>query len=181
MGNPLTLSIGPGLLKFSPSLATPEPVDLVTAWNAGFFDLGYTDDGSEISVETKYEDVPVAEELDPVQILATARTITVAFALAEITATNLKRVFNGGTITAGSGFVTYDPPVLGSEAYCMLGWESTAGDERWIFRKAIQTGKVTLPRKKAPNKATLPTEFRCVIPSAGVKPYRAIYASPARA
>jgi hypothetical protein len=179
MGNPLTLSIGPGNLYIAP-LGTSEPADLVSAWPVGWAGLGYTDDGSEIGIETKYEDVEVAEELDPVAILATARTLTVAFALAEITATNLKRVFNGGTITAGSGFVTYDPVTLGQEVYVMLGWESNDVQERWVFRKAIQTGKVTIARKKAPNKATLPTEFRCVKP-AGLNPFKVIEASPARA
>lgn len=180
MGNPLTLAIGPGHLKLAASLSTTEPTDLAAAWAAGWLDLGYTDDGSEITVETKYEDVNVAEELDPVAILATARTITVAFALAEITATNLKRTLNGGTITAASGCVYYDPPTLGAEQYCMLGWESDVADERWIFRKCIQTGKVNVKRKKAPDKATLPSEFRCIKP-ASLPAFRAIEVSPARA
>lgn len=179
MGNPLTLSIGPGNLYLA-ALGTTEPADLVSAWPAGWNALGYTDDGSEIGIETKFEDVEVAEELDPVAILATARTLTVTFALAEITATNLKRVFNGGTITAGSGIVTYDPPALGQEQYVMLGWESNDVQERWVFRKAIQTAKVAVTRKKAPNKATLPTEFRCVKPPS-LQPYKVIMASPARA
>jgi len=179
MGNPLTLSIGPGTL-FIAQLGTTEPTDLAAAWPVGWNQLGYTDDGTEVGIETKYEDVLVAEELDPVQILATARTLTLDFALAEITATNLKRVFNGGTITAGSGCVLYDTVVLGQEQYMMLGWESNDVQERWIFRKAIQTGKVTIPRKKAPAKATLTTEFRCVKPPS-VGPFRAIMASPARA
>jgi hypothetical protein len=180
MGNPLTLSIGPGNLYLAPSLSATEPVDLAAAWPAGWFGLGYTDAGSTIKVETTYEDVNVAEELDPVQILATARSITVGFALAEITATNLKRIFNGGTLTAGSGCVLYDPVVLGAEVYCMLGWESNDVQERWIFRKCIQTGSIEIARQKAPNKATLPTEFRCVKPAA-LLPFRAIMASPARA
>lgn len=180
MGNPLTLSIGPGKLKLAASLSTPEPTDLVAGWNAGFLDLGYTEEGSEISVETKYEDIEVAEELDPVAILATSRIIMVSFALAEITASNLKRVFNGGTITSASGCVYYDPVVLGQEQYVMLGWESDDGQERWIFRKCIQTDKVTIARKKAPDKATLPAGFRAVKPPS-LPAFRAIEASPARA
>jgi hypothetical protein len=180
MGNPLTLSIGPGNLYIAASLSTTEPTDLAAAWPSGWLGLGYTDNGSEISIETKMEDVEVAEELDPVAIMATARTVMASFALAEITATNLKRVFNGGTFTAASGSVYFDPPVLGAEQYCMLGWESNDVQERWIFRKCIQTGAVKINRQKAPNKATLPTEFRCVKP-ASLPPYRAIMASPARA
>lgn len=180
MGNPAALSIGPGTLYYSSSLATAEPVDLVSAWPSGWANLGYTDDGTEINIETKMEDIEVAEELDPVAILASARTITVMFALAEITATNLKRALNGGTFTDSAGLRFYDPPALGTEQYCMLGHESQDVQERWIFRKCIQTGKVTVARKKSPNKATLPMEFRCVKP-VGLQPYRAIMANPARA
>lgn len=184
MGNPNALAIGPGILLINPTLGASEPVDLsggAGGWPAGWAQLGYTDSGSVFGIETTFEDVTVAEELDPVQILATARAITVSFSLAEITATNLKRIFNGGTITAGSGCVIYDPPALGAEVYVMLGWESTAVDERWIFRKSIQTAKVEISRQKAPNKALLPAEFRCVVPAGGLKPYRIIEASPARA
>lgn len=180
MGNPLALSIGPGVLKFAASLSTTEPVDLAAAWPAGWLDIGYTDDGTEVKIETKYDDVEVAEELDPVQILATARTLSLSVAMAEITATNLKRALNGGTITAASGAVYYDPPALGAEQYCMLGWESNDVTERWIFRKAIQTGALTIARKKAPAKALFSAEFRCVKPPS-VQPFRAIMASPGRA
>jgi hypothetical protein len=180
MGNPLALSIGPGILKLAASLATTEPVDLVTAWPAGWVDLGYTDDGTEVGIETSFEDVPVAEELDPVAILPTNRNLSVVFALAEITASNLKRVLNGGTITAASGCVYYDPVILGQEQYVMLGWEATDASERWVWRKCIQTGKVTIPRKKAPAKATLTTEFRAVKPPS-LQPFRAIMSSPGRA
>jgi hypothetical protein len=180
MGNPLTLSIGPGNLYLAASLSTVEPTDLAGAWPSGWLGLGYTDEGSEITVETKYEDIEVAEELDPVAIMAVARTINVAFALAEMTATNLKRVFNGGTITAGSGCVLYDPVALGAEVYCMLGWESNDVQERWVFRKCIQTDSVKIARKKAPNKATLPVGFRAIKPPS-LGAFRAIMASPARA
>lgn len=179
MGNPLALAIGPGHLKLASSLAAVEPVDLSTPWSNEWIDLGYTDDGSEISVETKFEDIEVAEELDPVAILATSRVIMVSFALAEITASNLKRVWNGGTITAATGCVYYDPVVLGAEQYAMLGWEADDLTERWIFRKTIQTGKVAVPRKKAPDKALLPAEFRAVKP-ASLPAFRAILASPGR-
>jgi len=180
MGNPLALSIGPGHLKLAASLSTPEPTDLVAAWNAGWIDLGYTEEGSEISVETTFEDIEVAEELDPVDVLATKRVVMISFSLAEITASNLKRVFNGGTITAASGCVYYDPVTLGQETYVMIGWESDAADERWIFRKCRQTGNVEIPRKKAPDKALLPAEFRAIKPPS-LPVFRAIEVSPGRA
>jgi hypothetical protein len=179
MGNPLALSIGPGLLYVAPT-GSAEPTDLAAAWPSGWLNPGYTAEGTKVTIETKFEDVEVAEELDPVKIVATARSIMLALALAEITATNLKRTFNGGTITAGSGCVYYDPPALGAETRVMFGWQSDDAQERWIFRQCIQTGKVEIDRKKAPNKAILPGEYRLEKP-AGLAPYRVIEASPARA
>jgi hypothetical protein len=180
MGNPLALSLGPGTIRLG-LLGTAEPVDLSAAWASGWLSPGYTESGSTISAETSYEDVLVAEELDPVLVLPTARTVMFSAALAEITATNMKRIFNGGTITAGSGCVYYEPPNLGTEVALMIGWESDDLQERWIFRKATQTGAVEMSRNKAPNKALLPGAWRCVKPSAGVTAFRAIMASPARA
>ena len=180
MGNPLTLSIGPGHLMFNPSTSGTEVTDLATGWPAGWVDLGYTEEGSEQSVETKFEDIEVAEELDPVAIMAVSRVIMISFMLAEITATNLKRVWNGGTITSFGGYVYYDPVTLGQDQYAMLGWQSDDSQERWMWRKVLQTGKVTMPRQKAPKKALLSVEFRAVKPPS-LPAFRAIMASPARA
>lgn len=180
MGNPLALMLGPGKLKYSSSLSTPEPTDLASAWNAGFIEPGYTDDGSKFTLETNFEDVEVAEELEPVLIAATKRTVTIEWSMAEITASNLRRVLNGGTITSGGAYVYYDPPALGAEQYCMLGWESDDGTERWIFRKCIQTGPVAINRQKSPNKALFTVQFRAVKPPS-LGSFRAIYASPGRA
>ena len=176
MANPLNIQLGPGTLKLNPTLGASEPVDLIAPWPAGWVEPGYTAEGSTFTNETTYEDVEVAEELDPISKAATKRGLTVAFALAEITASNLKRIFNGGTITAGSGCWYYDPPALGAEVYVMLGWEANDLSERWIWRKCIQTGAVEVTRGKAPAKATLPGSFQLVKPPS-VQPFRAILSS----
>src|SRR6266581_1376884 len=176
MANPQNVALGPGILKLNPTLGGSEPLDLTTPWPSGWVEPGYTAEGSKFTNETTYEDVEVAEELDPVNKAATKRNLTVEFALAEITANNLKRIFNGGTITAGPNCWYYDPPALGTEVYVMLGWESNDGTERWVFRKCIQTGAVEVTRGKAPAKATLPGAFQLVKP-ASVQPFRAILGS----
>jgi hypothetical protein len=179
MGNPLAIALGPGIL-YGAATGSPEPTDLSAAWAAAWFQFGYTDAGSTVTLETTFEDVLVAEELDPVKIAATSRNNRVEFAAVEITATNLRRVNNGGTITAGTGCVIYDPPALGQEVRTMIGWQSDDAQERWVFRQCIQTGAVAIPRQKSPAKAMLPVVFRLEKP-AGVQPYRVIEASPARA
>lgn len=177
MGNPLAVRVGPGKLKIAP-LGTAEPADLATAWNVAWVDLGYTDEGSNFVFDMTFEDVEVAEESDPVAILQTARRININFALAELTADNLKRAFNGGTVTpSGAGataIVTFDPPAAGIYTPVMIGWEADDNFERWVFRRCVQAGPVDIPRKKAPDKAVIPVSFRAMKPT-GLEPFKFIH------
>jgi hypothetical protein len=174
VGNPLAVRVGPGKLYIAP-LNSTEPDDLASAWDSAFVPLGYTSEGSNFVFDQTFEDVVVAEELDPVQILQTKRNATVNFALAEITAANLQRAFNGGTIDDDAGgLITFEPPTAGDFSYVMIGWEADDNLERWIFRKALQVGSVDMPRKKAPDKAVIPVSFRCTKPD-GQTAFKAIF------
>lgn len=174
MGNPLAVRVGPGHLKIAP-LGTTEPSDLATAWDTDWVDLGYTSEGSNFVFDQTFEDVEVAEELDPVAIIQTKRQATVNFSLAEITADNLERAFNGGTIDDGvGGLISFEPPAVGEYKYVMIGWEADDNLERWIFRKALQIGNVDMPRKKGADKAVVPCSFRCTKPE-GAAAFKAIF------
>lgn len=173
MGNPNQLSLGPGLLKIAAEAAA-EPTDLVTAWPAAYVDLGYTHDGNEFGHALTLAPVEVAEELDALFQAPTGRAISVKFVLAQITAKNLQRACNGGTIVTGSGYVTFEPPPAGVPTYYKYGWQSDDGQERWVFRKCINGGTATIPRKKGADKAGIAFELMCVKP-AGVQPFIAIF------
>lgn len=176
-GDPTNVRVGPGWLYIAP-VGSTEPTDLATAWDAAWVQLGYTEEGSSFSFENTFEDVPVAEELDPIEILQTARNISVSFAAAELTADNLQTALNGGTITtsgvAPAEIATFEPPAAGEFTYVAIGWESTDALERWVFRKGIQTGNVEIGRRKAPAKAIIPMAFRFVKPS-GSAPFKFIH------
>lgn len=172
-GNPLSVRVGPGVLRIAP-LGTAEPTDLTTAWDAAWVELGYTEEGSNFVFDNTFEDVNVAEEYEPIDILQTARSIAVNFTAAELTATNLQRAFNGGDVTTALGEVTFEPPEAGDYTPVMLGWESDDAMERWVFRRCIQVGSVDIGRKKAPAKAAVPMSFRATKP-AGAKPFMFIH------
>lgn len=177
-GNPGALALGPGSLYIA-VLGTPEPADLSTPWasvSAAWIPLGYTDEGSTFNYSVDSENVEVAEELDPVAVALTSRELSLSFSLAEITATNLKRALNGGSIVSGTGIVTFEPPDLGEEVRTMLGWESEDHTERWVFRKALQVGSMEISRAKGAAKATISCEFKLERPSAA-KSFKAIMAS----
>ena len=172
MGTPTNVRVGPGTLYIA-ALGSTEPTDLATAWDADFVELGYTTEGSTFTFENTFEPVPVEEELDPIANLQTARDIRVAFSAAELTARNLQIALNGGTITAGTGIVTFEPPAAGDYTEVMIGWEADDGLERWVFRKCVQVGSTEITRRKAPNIAALPMEFSVLKPT-GDAPFAAI-------
>lgn len=179
MGNPDAISTGPGILYHAP-FGSAEPTDLVAAWPAAWTALGYTKEGSSLAHEPKTAEVTVAEELYPVKYVTEAMSSQVKFMLAEITASNLKRALNGGTITTGAGFVYFEPPAIGAEVRCMLGWQSEDTQERYVLRKCFQTGNIETSRKKGNDNALIPVEFKLEKPT-GVQPWRHYFKSPERA
>lgn len=181
-GTPGALALGPGYLYLAP-IGTTEPTDLVATWaavSAAWTLLGFTDTGSTFNYQLNTSQVLVAETLDPISNAPDSRDMSVQFSMAEITATHLKYAFNGGTITTASGCVYFEPPDLGTEVRVMLGFQSEDGTERWIYRQCFNNGQVALPRQKGSAKAVIPVQFLLELPANGLRPFRAIMASPQR-
>lgn len=181
-GTPANLALGPGYLYIN-NIGGTEPTDLVTAWTAlavPWQFLGYTDQGSTFKYQLQTAPVQVAEELDPVSVQSTGRTSSVAWAMAELTCTNLMRAMNAPTsaITVpGAGLVAIEPPDLGTEVRRMLGFESEDHTERWIFRQCFQTGDAQIQRQKGANNATISVEFTLEKPASGSKLFKALMTS----
>lgn len=173
------LALGAGYLYFG-ALGTSEPGWTVTGsvftdpWT-GWSLLGITREGHEFTYDINTDTIDAAEYLDPLLYVTTGRTAGIAFDLMQVHATNFKRALNGGTLsTTGSGTTlrsTYRAPAVGFEVRCMLGWESTANDERLLIEQAFQIGSVKINRKKGADNASIPVEFRCEIASSG-DPFR---------
>lgn len=173
------IATGPGYLYWAP-LGSTLPTHTVAGsvftdvWPGAWELFGATDEGSEWSYGVDTDVIEVAEQLDPVAVVPTGRTISMNFALAQVNMTNLKRLTNGGTITVtGSGATqlnAFTPPELGSEVRCMIGWESTDGTERLIGYQCFQSGEITPARRKGAEKATLSAEFTFEKP-AGSPPF----------
>ena len=171
MGRDATqIRIGPGTLYVAP-LASTVPTDLVTAWDAAWLALGYTDNGHEMDYTPNYNDINVEEELEPVLLVADKRDIHWKFTMKQINAKNLQLAENGGTITTSGGVTKFVPPILGSEVYTMIGWQAADSKERLVIRKALQIGSINTTRQKAPNASLIPADFRVLSPGSGVEPY----------
>jgi hypothetical protein len=177
--DPTLLSVGPGYLYYA-ALGTAEPVPTVAG--SVFTDvlpgtwvpLGYTEEGSEFTEDINTAGVDVAEEFYQVAIYTTGKVPRLAFALAQVTLTNVKRALNGGVITvSGSGATqlnTYDPPDPGAEVRSMIIWEDELRTQRALFRRCFNIATTSLARRKAPNNTTINFQFQLEKP-ASVKPY----------
>jgi len=178
--NPKAITLGPGTMHVADA-GTADPVvtfaggKIVVTLGAAFSDVGYTENGSQITYSLDSEPVRVAEELEDVLHKTTGRSGAVAFEMAEETVRNMTLAFNGGTVTtSGTGATegwTYEPPDLGNEQRRCLFWLSEDQTVAFFFRQVFQTGSVTIGRRPGAEKSTIPVEFSLEKPS-GIKPFK---------
>lgn len=183
-------AIGPGYLYWG-AIGTAEPTSTVAAsiftdtWT-GWTVLGYTDGGHVFTYDLTVDAAEAAEAFDPLAYATTARRVSIAFALLGMTAANLKKMLNGGTITVtgttGTTKSVYTPPDPGSEVRCLLGWESTSLDERIVARQCYQGGTMTVARSKgAAARPSFGATFNLEVPATGLKLFDYITAGTVRA
>ena len=182
------LATDPGFLFWAP-LGTPEPTHTVVGsvfsdtWAAAWVRLGATEEGHTFNWQTSFDPVTVAELLDPIKYVTTGRTGSMAFALSDFHANNLKRALNGGTLTTTgattTSMSTLTPPAQGAETRCMVGWESQDGTERLIAYQCVNTGQLSISRRKGSDNASLNIEFQLEAPASGI-PFKYIAAGAAR-
>ena len=84
-------------------LGTPLPVDSVAAWNAGFVDLGYADDGFEMSQDLKRKEVYGWQTLEILRLITTVLNRKFKFNLKQTNKDTLALAWGGAVITPTSG------------------------------------------------------------------------------
>ena len=169
-GSSANVQLGPGRLYVAP-LGTAEPTANDSALPSAWRPVGYTEDGSAFSTTLTNNEVEVAEEADPILYVLAKRVNTLALTMAETTRRNLALALGDMDNAFTNDTTAYEPPDLGSEEACMIVWDShedpTDGDNvRWLFRQAKPGGTITLPRRKAPAKATIAVTFNLEKPAA---------------
>lgn len=186
----LAIATDPGFLFWAP-IGSTEPANTVAgsvftdAWPGAWIVLGVTKDGHEFDWQTNTDKVEAAEYLDPLKYVSTDRTGSVKFELLNMTASNFKRMLNGGVLAVtGSGATqlnTYTPPPFGTEVRAMLGWESLDATERVIWRQCFNTGQLQTKRAKGANNASMPVEFTVELPTSLALPWSYLSAGTVRA
>lgn len=163
--------IGTGTLYLAPT-GTARPLDPTVAPAAAWVDVGYSDEGWSFNAEISTEDVPVAEEIDPIDILATGREAHMVGAAAQASLENLKTALGGGTITVVPGppaYKQYEPAgsdVLDRVAILFRGKAPAVAGvaktrELWV-PFAIPVSAIEMASRKAPDKTLIAMDFRCI-------------------
>jgi hypothetical protein len=169
-----------GFLYWAP-LGSTTPTNTVASsaytdtWPVAWVPMGATDSGTDFTYTSTVQPVMVAELYDPVTYRTTDRTGSLAFALANVTAANLIKAFNGAVNTVtGSGATQstqINPVAVGNETRCMLGWESKDSTMRIVAYQAMNSGALKMSFNKAPARATIPWVANLEIPSGTGQPW----------
>jgi hypothetical protein len=124
------------------AVGTALPADLADPI-APWVHVGYTDGGFQFTYGIEELKVPADQSLEPIKIVTTGRTITIATTLLQISADNLVLAYGGGTITPESGYDLYTPPAIGEEEEVSLYFKlvnEVDGPVRLAIRRAKRTG-----------------------------------------
>ena len=167
--------IGTGTLWTGSSGGTfpATPADAVPAV---FAEIGYTEEGWTLGVDKTFENVFVAEELDPIITLKTEQLVTISGELAQPSLVNLQLAFGGGTIAASTvgatDIETYTPPAATDftekAVLFRVPTEPTTAPRFRDYQvpRSIVTGAFEMQYAKAPQKVLVGIEFQGLVPVA---------------
>ena len=146
------------------------------AWAAmasGWVDVGYSEDGWTLEMDKTFEDIMVAEEIDPIGTFKTAQEVRLTGELAQAGMTNLQIALGGGTFTSSdtgnyaSDYASLIPPATDDfdEKSLLLLVDGPAGADRHVeIPRAVNVGAFSMAHQKAPQKVVIATEFKVLKP-----------------
>jgi len=172
-GTPGNITMGAGWLYMAP-LGTSEPSDSTTALPSAWISLGYTEDGSDLTIGRTNTKVMVAETTFPVKVVNEEQSVRVKARLAEPTLANLTAALGQGAGGSNSGTSLELAESLTGIMLIHDSNKSTAltTNRRKIFREVYPVGDLASAFKKAPNKTTLDVEFEAVLPDGQTSPIK---------
>src|SRR6056300_873826 len=145
------------------------------AWSdpaSSWVDVGYSEDGWTLEMDKTFEDIMVAEEIDPIATFKTAQEVRLTGELAQASMSNLQVALAGGTFTEddtdyASGYDSLKPPSTDDfdEKSLLLIVDGPAGADRHVeIPRAINVGAFSMAHQKAPQKVVIATEFKVLKP-----------------
>jgi len=148
-----------------------------SAWSSpasDWVDVGYSEDGWTLEMDKTFEDIMVAEEVDPIATFKTAQEVRLTGELAQASQANLLVALGGGSITTGDGSNGYQsgynaiiPPSTDDydEKSLLLIVDGPAGADRHVeIPRAVNVGAFSMAHQKAPQKVVIGVEFKVLKP-----------------
>ena len=141
-----------------------------TAWR----DIGYSEDGWTLEMDRTFEDILVAEEVDPIKTIKTAQEARLMGELSQASLANLSVAM--GQIDSyvseddsdfAAGYDVVKSPITDSfsEMAALLIAEGPAGADRHIqMPRVVSVGAFSMSHAKAPQKVVIATEFKLLVP-----------------
>lgn len=171
-GTAANVILGPGRLYMAP-LGTTEPTSAsATLPSANWIALGYTEDGTDLTIERTNDKIMVAEELYPVRVVNSETMVQLKTRLAEPTLANLNAALGGGSAGVNSASSLEIPVGLTGIMLVHDSEESptSATNRRIVFREVYPAGSVAINFKKSPDKTLIDVTWDCVLPSGQTSP-----------
>ena len=154
------------------------PTNPATTPNASYWDnVGFSEGGFSLEYDKTFEDIMVAEEVDPIKTIKTAQEVRITGELAQASLRSLKFAMAGGTTTANapaSGYTTLVPPTTDSfeEKSLLLRVNAPGHDEAGTAKvrdihvpRAVNVGAFSMTHAKAPQKVTITIEYKVLKPN----------------
>lgn len=173
--------LGTGVLYVGAEAAAFPTDPTTTPSSSDWTDIGYSESGWTLDYDKTFEDVMVAEEIDPIFTIKTAQEVRISGELAQVSLANLKEAMGGGTITTGTpgvGFSELKPPSSDSflEKSLMLridAPDSTLGGtlkkRDVLVPRAVNVGAFSMTHAKAPQKVLVAVEYKVLKPGSGAQ------------
>lgn len=165
---------GSGLLYLAPigtSLPSLDGSAYPPVWT-GWTQIGYTDQGVDLSYEPTFKEIAVDEELGPIKMKLTAEKAFFACVMAEATLENVNKAIAGSGLVVGVANTKHTKTLsVGSAATdveMMVGFEglapSSALDRVIVATRAKATAKIAMKMQRT-DKTVVALEFMCLADS----------------
>lgn len=172
MGTLTNVIVGVADLYLAPA-NTPAPsfdtTGLVTPPTTPWDGVGFTEQGVDLEVDLKTNDIDVEEQPTPAAVTLETLDIQVACSFAEDTLQNALYAYGTGklTVTApatgqpGTTALTLDV-TLNTVAVCFIGKNSFGLDRLFYVPTLVSTGKVKTSYRRAKSARLYPASFRAI-------------------
>lgn len=153
------LLAGPAVIYVAP-FGTAEPATPATTPAVGWVDVGGTDGGARLVMNTTYTPLTVDQIAGPVGSRLTDRAITIATSMAEATLANLRTALNlpvgaGTTLEVGAEISNAEPLY---KSVMIVGQKPGGGPRLVILRRALSTESIEMAWTKD-GKTMIPVTF----------------------